>query len=202
MNTTEYEEEVLRRLREEQRCPLCAMVREREFDILSHLQYQVTHDEALRNTIAEEGGFCDFHFRQFRKLANAETNSLLLITMVQAYSSQGNSVQATCRLCSELALYESSILEATVGLMAEESARAAYADSSGLCLIHMHAVEQRLDDPHVRLWLRAMQSQQMKRNLPSLVAMSTRSFFDTTQSQRSSILCIVEKFVGRKALGL
>jgi hypothetical protein len=202
MNMTEYEQEIRKRLTEDARCPLCAALQDREFDILAHLQYVVTLDPAIRHAVAAEGGFCDFHFRQFRKLANAQTNALLLITLVHEYCRRGSALPLRCRLCAELASYENNLLEEMARLLGDNSVRDLYEQSSGLCVSHMHSFGQRSQNPDIKSLVNNIQILQMQRDLPALTAMSERSFFETNQSQRSSIARVVEKLVGRKALGL
>jgi len=202
MNTTGYKEDIRKRMTEDGGCPLCELVRDREFETLAHLQYVVTGDEGIRGAIASEGGFCDFHFRQFRKIANSETNALLLIALVDEYCRRHGTLTVKCRVCAELESCESELLEEMCNLLIEESFRGPYIQSSGLCIQHLHSVQDCPITPDMKLWLNETQIQQLRRNIPALTAMSTRSYFDTTYSQRRAISRVAEKFAGRKALGL
>jgi len=202
MNTTEYESEIRKQMVEERRCPVCVIVQNKEFDILSQLQYDVTQDASLRKAIARERGFCDFHFRQFKRIANSETNALLLLALVVEHCSRDLPGHRNCRICEELVPYEERILTELVALFASDSFREFYWRCSGLCLLHMRNVQDQMALPDVNSWLNEVQRQQLQRDVPALLEMSTRSFFATTHSQRGSIACMVEKFVGRKSIGL
>jgi len=70
MSTTGYKEEILRKLAEELRCPVCGLLQDFEFELLRHLQYDVTYDESVRRAVATEGGLCDFHYHPHIKQRN------------------------------------------------------------------------------------------------------------------------------------
>jgi len=198
----EYEDLLQRTLQSEARCPLCFIMEDREFGIISQLQYTVTQDDDVRRNIAHEGGFCAFHFRQFRKIANTETNALLLITMVNEYVRQRSAANATCRICTDVARLERALLEDLARLLHHVTFRQSFAESGGVCLGHMSYLQERCKSDELAVWLGETQIRQMERLMPDLIAMSTHSFFGATHSQRSCIVRLVEKYVGRKALGL
>jgi len=68
---TAHEEQIFNKMREVRRCPVCALLEDLEFEILCQFQYDLTRNEGVRTAIAKAGEFCDFHFLQFRKLANS-----------------------------------------------------------------------------------------------------------------------------------
>jgi len=199
---TGFEDVFKAKMNEEARCPICALVEDREFTVLSHLQYEVTHDRDVRSAIVNEGGFCVYHFRQFRKLANSETNARLLTDLVSEYLRRGERIPIHCRVCIALDAYEQSLCEATAHFLESEAGRSVFDEGAGLCLNHQGNVSSAFGDPTLRRWLNESQNHRMQQDLPALEAMMNHSYFDSTRSQRSAIPRCVERFVGRKALGL
>ena len=100
------EEEIINRIINEDGCPLCAMVLDFEFDFLAKLQHEVAVDESTRKEIANEGGFCDFHFRQFKKIADGKTNILLLKTIIEEKIYESLLEERECRICTAVSKYE------------------------------------------------------------------------------------------------
>ena len=206
---TAFEKLILSKMRKESRCPVCVLVQEKEFSLLSHLQYSVSQHKRVRKSIAAENGFCDFHFRQFRKIANNRTNAALLLSFIEEYrkgvqrsSRNGFPKHVHCRLCDALEGYDKK-LEIIMGkLLQNESRRKLYAKSSGLCLHHELAVERSLHSMEAKQWLKETQLQQLLSRIPMLEHVVTKSYYDTSAEERGTIPSIVEKFVGRKAIGL
>jgi hypothetical protein len=202
MNMTAYEEQILAKMREERRCPVCGLLEDLEFDILRHLQYDVTKNENVRSTIAQAGGFCGFHFRRFRKLANSQTNALLILALIGEYSHHDLDIHVQCRVCEEITSHESRLLETLCTLLHSVDFRVVYEQMAGLCIGHMKEVQRAIDSAADRSWLQSCQLTQMKKAIPGLQQMVERSYFDTNREQRITIPGSIEKFVGRKALGL
>jgi hypothetical protein len=199
---TEFEEKILKKIEESMRCPLCSLVDGEEFNMLSHLQYDVSQDPEVREAVAREGGFCEFHFRQFRKIANARTNALLLIALVEQFSKRDNHLTLNCRLCAHLDDYEAHLIEAVISLLKETSFRENYEMHTGLCLEHLSAVRPLMVDDDLQRWLNDVCRIQMQRETASLEQMATKSYYDTSRLVRGSVSRTVEKFVGRRALSL
>jgi len=197
----ECEDQILKKMEEERRCPVCGLLEDQEFDILSHLQYDVTCKEDVRTAIAKAGGFCDFHFRRFRKLANSQTNAVLLLALIREYCERDGGITIRCRVCNELAVSEARLLEAVDTLLRRSDFRVIYEQMPGLCVNHMKEVQRTLTSAVGRSWLQSCQITQMKRAIPDLQNMVERSYFDTTHDQRIVIPGSIEKFVGRKSLG-
>jgi hypothetical protein len=197
---TEYEQGIRKKMEQSLRCPLCVLTDELEFNMLAELQYEVTHRPEVREAIAEEGGFCEFHFRQFRKIASAKTNALLLIAMVKRFAEPQNHFAINCRLCSHLENYEDRLTKAISQLLIEESFREYYADHSGLCKKHVETIQPLISDETVRGWLEDVHRTRMQKEIPFLEQVATKSYYDTSRLARGSIARTVEKFVGRRAL--
>lgn len=201
MNTTEYEQQLRERLKNENRCPVCTLVRDLEFELLRHLQYQVTHNVEVRKSVAAEGSFCPLHFRRFRKLANAQTTALLMIELVQLYRKNGRNHQLSCRICRELDTYESALVQELARLLNEPAFCSLYKERTGLCFAHTETLSKNVSD-EICKFLFDHQMKELARSLPDLEAMSKLQYYDTTTSQRSSVARTVEKFAGRKAFGI
>jgi hypothetical protein len=206
---TAFKKLLLSKMKRESRCPICVLVQEEEFSLLSRLQYDVSQNERVRTLIARNGGFCDFHFRQFRKIANNRTNALLLLSFIETYRKGaqrsrriGFPKHVHCRLCKTLEGYEKKLEVIIARVLNVESDRKLYSKSSGLCFLHEQAVERLLHSSAVRQWLKETKLQQMLRKIPMLEHLATKSYYDTSAVERGTIACAVETFVGRKAIGL
>jgi hypothetical protein len=199
---TEYERNIIKKMEESGRCPVCHMMDNEEFDMLSHIQYDVTHNPEVREAIVDEGGFCEFHFRQFRKIANARSNSLLMTAMVERYSQPENEFTINCRFCFHLDEMERNLLVAVRSLLKDKAFREKYAAHTGLCLGHLDAVIRQIDQIEMKKWLARIQREQMKQEIPYLEQMATQSYYDTSNVARGSLVRTVEKFVGRRTLSM
>ena len=199
---TEYEQKIIRKMEESGRCPACHLIDNEEFDMLSRVQYDVTHSPEVREAIVNEGGFCEFHFRQFRKIASARTNGLLMVGMVQWYSTPKTEYVVKCRLCDHLNAFECEFLSTIVSLLQTEAFRNKYAQHTGLCIQHL----QKIVDVHQlakwKEWLIDTQREQMKHELHYLEEMATQSYYETSNVARGSLVRTVEKFVGRRTLSM
>jgi len=189
-------------MEESGRCPVCHLIDNEEFDMLSRVQYDVTHSPEVREAIVNEGGFCEFHFRQFRKIANAKSNGLLMIAMVEHYSRPENALKLECRFCAYLDGIERNLLEAMLSLLEDITFREKYDRHTGLCLGHLDAVIRRTNQVELKEWLISTQREQMKREIPYLEQMATQSYYDTSNAARGSLVRTVEKFVGRRTLSM
>ncbi len=184
------------------RCPVCHLIDNAEFDMLSHVQYDVTHNTNVREAIVNEGGFCEFHFRQFRKIANARSNGLLMIAMVERYSRPENALKLRCRFCAYLDRLEQHLLDAMLLLLKDITFRENYRRHTGLCLGHLDVVIRQIDQFEMKEWLTSTQWEQMKKEIPYLEQMATQSYYDTSNVARGSLVRTVEKFVGRRTLSM
>jgi hypothetical protein len=195
---TEHEQRILTKMEHSMYCPLCSLLDDTEFNLMASLQYDVTMRREVREAVAEEGGFCDYHFRQFRKLASAKTNALLLAAMVERFARPGMQFVDNCRLCGHLDEYERQLTEAITHLLGESSFQARYSDHRGMCNYHLRSVEGLVSDEAIRGWLAGMNKEQLRRELPFLEELATNSYYDTSRLARGSIPRTIEKFVGRR----
>jgi sarcosine oxidase delta subunit len=194
----EYEGEIFKKMEQSLYCPLCSLVEEVEFDTLADLQYDVTHRHEVREAVAEEGGFCDYHFRQFRKIASAKTNALLLIAMLERFAQPEMHFVVSCRFCSHLDEYEGRLIEAFSHMLTDSSFQVRYADHNGLCKRHLKSVRVLVSNEITRGWLVEVHRSQMLKEIPFLEQIATKSYYDASRLARGSISRTVEKFVGRR----
>jgi len=199
---TEYEQKIIRKMEESGRCPVCHLIDNEEFDMLSRVQYEVTHSPEVREAIVNEGGFCEFHFRQFRKIANARSNGLLMAAMVNRYAQAECQLNTKCRFCAHLDKFEENLLATFLFLLKDQKFCEKYAKHTGLCFGHLNDVSHQVKLPGIRVWLRAIQLEQLKKELPFLEQMATQSYYETSNVARGSLVRTVEKFVGRRTLSM
>lgn len=202
MNTTDYEKILLDKLKSEARCPICALIQEEEFTLISKLQYDVTHDETVRKKLPAVSPFCDFHFRQFRKVANNETNALLLIAYIEHFRTNDKTVINDCGVCKKLDEYEHVLIEAMTALVKNASHRTTFAASNGICFLHEAGVGRASNSSEIIQWLAEIQQQQLEREISSLQHLTKTSYYNSTAYERGAIVRVVEKIVGRKSVGL
>jgi hypothetical protein len=193
---------IVKRIKEEERCPLCALLQEEEFSLLSRLQYDVSRSEHVRQSVVRNGSFCDFHFRQFRKIANQKTNALLLFSFAKNVTPSRNPVAVHCMLCEKLSIYEKHLVHLMADLLQDEKNQALYLRSHGVCYLHLRLVYALLPSAKLRKWLVTTEYEHIQRDIPVLEKLTSRSFYDTSKTERKVIPRMVEKFVGRRTMGL
>jgi hypothetical protein len=198
----EFEEAILKKIKEEARCAICGLLEDEEFDLLSKLQYRVTNEESVRAEIARENGFCDFHFRKFRKISRAQTNALLLLKLVDHYLQTQRASTIKCRLCVALDKIEQQLSTAMVSLLKNENSRKAFEESFGMCLSHTEIAKKHLRSNKTKQWLMSVQRRHVQQDIPALETLSHASYYDTKGEERAAIPRMIERFVGRRALGL
>ena len=195
---TEYEQRISRKMEQSLFCPLCSLVDGAEVEMLSMLQYDVTRQPDTREAVANGGGFCEYHFRQFRKIATAKTSALLLTAMVERFAQPETQFVVNCRFCNHLDEYEGQLVKAISHILAESSFQVCYADHRGMCKRHLRSAKAMVSDEATRGWLEEVHRSQMLREIPFLEQLATKSYYDTSRLSRGSIPRTIEKFVGRR----
>ncbi len=184
-------------------CPACNAIIDYEFDLLSKLQYQIHNDEEVRKAVAEEGGFCDFHFRQFKKIAGGFTNIALLKSLIESSSYEEDNFKIECRLCSQVDRFENLLIAAQVELLRDGSFRKKFYDTMGLCFEHFDKVILICDNEDIKNWLKRIHVEQVKRMIEDFEYMQTfKSFYEIDREKRALINTMIEKFAGRKTHAL
>ncbi|MFZ0456463.1 MAG: hypothetical protein WCE54_19545 [Ignavibacteriaceae bacterium] len=193
------EEELLERIQTEQGCPICSAILDFEFNQISHVQYDVTYIEEIRKQVAREGGFCDFHFRQFKKIANGKTNILLLKSVVEESAYKKNNFIAECRICVNVNKYEENLIKVFVNLILRKEIRSTFENTNGICFVHLRQVNNLLEDEIIKKWLNEIHVQQIERMQSDFENMSQfKSFYEIERKKRRLINILIEKLAGRK----
>jgi hypothetical protein len=196
----DYKRMLLEKIKEEARCPICGVIEDLEYDQLAHLQHDITEDPSTRAQVADAGGFCDFHFRQFRKLANNWTCALLLDDMITRYLDGRFQSRAQCPVCKRTQPHETELEKAFISLLTKNEFHSEYASSNGLCLPHLEAVVEKVGSQHVQELLQTTQRRQLSRVADSLKNVVAKAYLDTTREERGAIPRAVEKFVGERGI--
>jgi hypothetical protein len=196
----DYEKTLLGKMKEEARCPVCSVIEDFEYDQLAHLQYDITENANIRRQVANRGGFCSFHFRQFRKLASERTNALLLHEMVACHLDGRSPAKLDCPVCSRTKDHEGELVKALISLLETREARFQYSESSGLCISHSRKATELASSQEIRDFLRDSQLRQFSKLSHTLDKMIAKAYLDTTTQERGAIPTTVEKFAGVRGI--
>lgn len=196
-------QEILYTLENEQGCSLCSLILDFEFQLLSKLQLDISNDETFRNNIARKGGFCDFHFRQFKKITNGKTRIVFLKAILEqeAYKKEGFMVE--CILCKKIENFEKELIEYLVRILTEEQTLKIFEVSNGICFEHLQKVENLVDNEPFKKYLREINIKQLNRLKEDFEYMSKiDSYYEIDHSKRNLINALIQKLSGRKSGGL
>ncbi len=184
-------------------CPICNAIIDYEFDLLSKLQYEIHNKERERKAVAKEGGFCDFHFRQFKKVAGGFTNIALMKSLIESGNYEDNNFKIDCRLCKQVEVFENLLISAQNDLLMEDSFREKFSNTTGLCFEHFNKVILIVKDESIKIWLKKIHVEQIKRMKEDFEYMETfKSFYEIDREKRALINTMIEKFAGRKTHAL
>jgi hypothetical protein len=197
---TDLKIEIIKKIKSKINCPLCSIITDYEFNLLAKIQYDITFDENFRKQIASEGGFCDFHFRQFKKIANAKTNMFLLLSIIESEVYMNIDFENHCRICKSIDLLEKKLIENAVDLFHDFEFQDIFKNSYGLCNVHIKTVLQGIKEEELRNWIIKTHREQIERLKLDLNSMiSVESYFEISADKRKLIGFIIEKFAGRKS---
>ncbi len=180
-------------------CPLCSLMINYEFNLISQIQYNVTYNDEIRKQVALEGGFCDFHFRQFKKIANGKTNIILLKSIINEGVYRKNNFFVECRICKSVNNYENEILQTFLHYISNEENRKKFDLTNGVCNEHLNKIDKLLPDDNLKIWLHKVYIMQIERMQSEFEYMSQfKSFYEIDREKRVLINILIEKLVGRK----
>lgn len=195
-------EKLFWKMENESGCPVCSLLMSYEFDLLASMQYDITNNDSLRKQIAMEGGFCDFHFRQFKKIANYKTNILLLKAIVDAGMHKNVNVNIDCRLCNAVNQFENELVHHSSELFSDIDFQDRFKKSNGLCIIHLKEILVNINEEGQKNMILKIHHEQIDRFKPLLEMMSSaRSYFDIDINNRELVNVLIQKFAGRKTAG-
>lgn len=197
----EIKNKIIAKMNEGDGCPLCSTLLDHEFNQIAELQYAITFDEKVRREIADEGGFCDFHFRQFKKISSGKTNIIFLETIIETGNLRYDYYK-NCRICKSVEVYEKSLIVTEHKLLESGQFKERFKNSLGLCFPHLRQL-MIFGGSDLSNWLMEINIEQFKRALPDLREMAkVKSYFHIDKEKRKLINIIIEKLAGRKTLGL
>ncbi|MEW6005292.1 MAG: DUF6062 family protein [Stygiobacter sp.] len=193
-------ERIFKKLTNQSGCPLCSLIIDFEFSLLAKIQYNITQNDSFRKQIAMEGGFCDFHFKQFKKIANFKTNALLLKSLLEFGIHKDVFAEINCQLCKEINQFENELINYTAELFNDIDFYNRYKKSNGFCVIHLKGMLSNIKDEEIKRKILQIHREQIDNFKPILEMMnSVKSYFDIDISKRGLINVIIQKLVGRKA---
>ena len=202
-NKKSTKEELSERISTENGCPLCSMMMDYEFNQIAHIQYEVSNNKIIREMIASEGGFCDFHFRQFRKIANGKTNISLLKSIIEAGAYKEENFQIECRLCKSVNEYEYNLLRVFAEFLSEKEKRTQHEKTNGICFSHLKRLNDFIEDENTKCWLHKVHIEQIERMQTDFDFMNAlKSFYEIDREKRKLINILIEKLAGKKIGGL
>ncbi|HEX2869390.1 MAG TPA: DUF6062 family protein [Ignavibacteriales bacterium] len=195
--------EITDKMEQEQICSLCSLLTEYEFDFLSRLQYEIANNREIRSEIASEGGFCGFHYRQFKKIASGRTNALLLKTIMEESAFDSEEFKINCRICQANDKLEDELVGKELELLQDNAFMERFSLSTGLCFEHLHEILRRQTDSEKKKWLIKTNQMQINRIFPDIESiLNAKSFYEVPREKRHLISVMVLKLSGRRTLGL
>ena len=193
-------EQIADKLMNDLGCPLCSLITDFEFKQIAQLQYQITYDDKLREILSDNGGFCDFHFRQFKKIANGKTNIIFLKSIIEARAYKRNNFSIDCHICEKVQLYETELIDAFIKLLSGESSRKFFEKKNGICFPHFRIITEKPETNSIKEWLGRVHIMQIERMQEDFNRMSSfKSFYEIDHEKRRLIYVLIEKLAGRKA---
>jgi len=192
-------------------CPVCDHLEDALFVFFSRLQFDLTHDENIRKTFADECGLCRFHTWQlaafsstrgiatgFPPLLSRIANELLRM------ADHGNEREvdqtflreriADCRVCGLLRQEEKTYMTRLTDFLDRKEGRSMYGASQGVCLRHLGLLVKCVSPETAEFLLReaARRLREMETNL--------KSYGQKLESRNRHNCTPEEKGVDRRAL--
>lgn len=195
--------ELLKRTKKETDCPICSLVTDYEFDLLAKIQFQIAYNENVRNSLALDGGFCDFHFRRFKKISSGKTKILLLKSLVEKADLSRFNFMPKCTVCYSIDKYEKELIKTELELLKRNDFKKLFSESLGLCFAHLRNLIDVSDSTQLNDWLTNINTLQFKRTLADIDEMlKIKSFYEVAPEKRRLINSLIQKLAGRETRGL
>lgn len=196
---TDFKKEIINKTKNKINCAICSIITDYEFNLLAKIQYDITYDDTFRKQIASEGGFCDFHFSQFKKIANAKTNMLLLLSIIESEVYMNIDFENQCRLCKSIELFEKNLIKYVIELFYDIEYQNIFEKSYGLCCVHIKTVLKEIKEDELKNWIIKIHREQIYSLKSDLHLMSSvKSYFEISADKRKLISFLIGKFAGRK----
>ena len=209
------------------RCPVCAMLRQDEFDSLCHWVGQSTEQykgSGDRKKLLASGGFCNYHFWKFQGLntnyGSAGIGLELIERLIKIFrthdyeylidafkerekdfkvlSLEGN---VHCPLCRDLKKKEKKYLKELTVMLQDNVHKTKYADGYGLCIPHfVKALDYIEDDSLIRFLFETEIAQLEKVKIDAANFIQKKEpplCWQQTEDEKKSWFRAIEKIVGR-----
>jgi len=209
------------------RCPVCAMLRQDEFDSLCHWvgqsaeQYKGSEE---RIKLVTSGGFCNYHFWEFQRLntnyGSAAIGAELIERLIKILRTHNyeNLIDAFkerkedfkiwsfegstyCPLCRVLRKKEKRYLKELTVILQDDGHKAKYSESRGLCIPHFIKIVDYIENGLLIKFLFETQIAQMekiKANAINLIQKKEPPLcWEQTEDEKKSWFRAIEKIVGR-----
>jgi hypothetical protein len=190
---------LIEKIKNDSGCPLCSLVMDFEFNELARIQFEVTTDKAARDNIAVRGGFCDFHFRQFKKIASGKTNIRILKSILDTGVYKKKDFKIDCLICKTVDDFESELIKVVNEFLLEPESRTKLEKTDGFCFPHMNDVSNLSKDENLKDWLCKIYIEQIERMKSDFDSMdNVKSYYEIDLKKRKLINILIEKLAGRK----
>jgi hypothetical protein len=166
-------------------CPVCIILRDREFHVLCQFQYDVIHRSETRDTFRHKGTLCNRHAWYMKALATPTTSGGLfraLIAETMGRLDEGSAVvrdivfdrrqpeviarllegERHCIACDDHAAMETYLIHELTMLLGDPSFRTTYRSSWGVCRPHLAGVLARVETPTLRAFVLQAYRAQLK----------------------------------------
>ena len=209
------------------RCPVCAMLRQDEFDSLCHWVGQSAEqykDSEERIKLLTSGGFCNYHFWELQGINTNYGSAAIgvellerLIKILRTHNYE-NLIDALkerkedfkiwsfegstyCPLCRVLRKKEKRYLKELMVILQDDGHKAKYSESCGLCIPHFIKIVDYIENGLLIKFLFETQIAQMekiKANAINLIQKKEPPLcWEQTEDEKKSWFRAIEKIVGR-----
>jgi len=209
------------------RCPVCAMLREDEFNNFCHWvgqsaeQYRGSDE---RKKLLACGGFCNYHFWKLHEIntnyGSASCGHELIERLIQIFRSHDYeylidafkerdedfrvwSLEGSvhCPVCRDLKKKEKSYLKELIGLLQDSVYKTKYADGYGLCIPHFIKALDFVEDESLIKFLFEVETAQLERIKQDAANFIQKKepplCWQQTEDEKKSWFRAIEKIVGR-----
>jgi hypothetical protein len=191
------------------RCPICALLRQDEFDYLCH--WVGVSDEKYKNSeerkrLLELSGFCNYHFWEYEqvgtKYGSAEICIGLIEKTINNLQDQKSRIGANCPVCNDLKVNESEHIKELAYLLSSSRNRTKYAEGVGLCIPHLIKTLAYTNDDSLTPFLLETAKKQLERvkmNAVELIRKKDAPLrWEQTDDEKNSYFRAIEKLAGRR----
>lgn len=205
----------------EARCPICALLRRNEFDLLcgwvgmSGEKHKKTGE---RDRLLQAKGFCNYHFWEFGRMSTRQGSAGVCMGFIeelievfrqggkrdrlQRLSEYHRGLQ--CPLCADLAVQEAAHIKEIATLLELPENRKKYAEGWGLCIPHFIQTAAGVKDGSLISFLMDTQDKQLERIRTAAAGLISKTDgplrWEQTADEKNSPVRAIEKLTGRRGL--